>query len=455
MSNRYPPRAPQNPSAWSASLLSQGIGFLIPLIIGVYWPTFSVNQGLAASILRPGVLGFSLLLAIMWSGVRITWAETHLLRILAAVCVVVLIPTLTATIVSRALSDWTKLVALSLIALLLCRGLRHPPTARAFGLSLIVAALLSVGLILYVYERELGMTMPTYTAVRVLKGLAQRGGAPLNAIAFTAVFAYTCGMCLLPGGRLLWALGFGVFVVSFALTGSRAPLGIAAGSVVVLLIFNAAISRHLIFRVLAWLGVALLAVALVVGFRSLTTKQLSDFTEGRWDLWSVAWQKFTERPITGYGYESWQDDLSSRVPGDYQMTGLLSNFAGGYHNEYLTLLSEQGIVGFLAGTSFCFFLLRRSSQLAFRKSTSWHNGQWAFFGCLFLLFRAAVESPGLFGYGQDPADFLAFVFVGIVLSRFSVEEEHLRRLREVARLEDELEYSASLYCDVVVSRGMS
>jgi O-antigen ligase len=455
MSTRLLLRTPQDASAWSASLLSRAVGFLIPLIIGAYWPIFSVSQGLAASILRPGVLGLSVLLAIMWSGVRVTWAETHLLKILILVCVVVLIPTLTATIVSRAMTDWIKLVALSLIALLLSRGLRHPATARAFGFSLIVAALFSVGLILFVYQRELGMTMPTYTSVRVLKGLAQRGGVPLNAIAFTAVFAYTCGMCLLPGRRLLWVLGFGIFVVSFALTGSRAPLGIAAGSVVVLLVFNGFLSKHLLLRVLAWFGVALLPIVLVVAFESLTTKQLSEFTEGRWGLWSVAWQKFTDRPLIGYGYESWQDDLISRVPGDYQMTiGLASNFAGGYHSEYLTLLAEQGVAGFLVATSFCLFLLRRSWQLAFRKSASWHNGQWAFFGCLFLLFRAAVESPGLFGYGQDPADFLAFIFVAIVLSRFSAEEEHLRRVREVVRLEEELEYSASLYCDVIVSRGM-
>ena len=32
-------------------------------------------------------------------------------------------------------------------------------------------------------------------------------------------------------------------------------------------------------------------------------------SEGRSHLWSVGIQKFTERPLFGYGYESWRDDL--------------------------------------------------------------------------------------------------------------------------------------------------
>ena len=39
--------------------------------------------------------------------------------------------------------------------------------------------------------------------------------------------------------------------------------------------------------------------------------------------------------------------------------------------------------------------------------------------------------------------FLAFVFVAIVLSRFSVEEEHILGVRRVARFEETREYSGS------------
>jgi hypothetical protein len=60
--------------------------------------------------------------------------------------------------------------------------------------------------------------------------------------------------------------------------------------------------------------------------------------------------------------------------------------------------------------------------------------QWALFACLFLLLRANVEVPGLFGYAQDPADYLAYVFMAIVVSRFSTEEDCARVLRLVPQL---------------------
>ncbi len=429
-------RDPHAGPAWRASILSQGLGLTIPLILGLYWPLFAANASLASNILRPGMLGLSAMLAIMWSGAKLTWAETHLLKILALVCVVILIPTLLATDVSRALQDWTKLVVLSLIALLLCRGLRHPPTARALGFSLIAAALIAAGLTLYVYVGQMGFTLPTYTAVRIFKGVAQRSGVSLNSVAFTAVFSYICGMSLLPAKRLLALLGVGILGVTSAFTGSRAPLAVMAAAAAILLVFNGAGSKRLMFRVLAWLSIALTATTLVLGSQELTFKQMSDFTEGRWDLWYVASQKFAERPLTGFGYESWRDDITSRLPGDHQrITGGLVYFEGGYHNEYLTLLAEQGILGFAAVGSFFLFLLNRSFRLAFRAPVTWHNRQWALFGCLFLLLRATVEIPGLFGYGQEPADFLAFLFVAIVFSRFSVEEDHLRGLRQLNRFE--------------------
>jgi hypothetical protein len=37
-----------------------------------------------------------------------------------------------------------------------------------------------------------------------------------------------------------------------------------------------------------------------------------------------------------------------------------------------------------------------------------------------------VEVPGLFGYSQEPADYLSFFFVAIAFSRLSIEEDYLR-----------------------------
>ena len=64
------------------------------------------------------------------------------------------------------------------------------------------------------------------------------------------------------------------------------------------------------------LGVLLPALVLVGGFElrnGVDMEQLSVITENRTDLWKVAWAKFTEKPLTGYGADSWGDDLISRA----------------------------------------------------------------------------------------------------------------------------------------------
>jgi O-antigen ligase len=417
----------------SAAALSRCLAFLIPLIVGVYWPIYAANESVAILILRPAVFGVSILLALLWNKPPVSWAESRLAGTLAAVCLILLAPALTATIVSRALTDWVKFVVLCLISLLVCRALRHEPTARAFGVSLIVAGVLAGVLIVFTYVRLMGVVMPTYESARGFKGIAQQANVPLNAVPFAAIFAYMSGMCLIRPGRALWLLGAVLLIVSTVLTGSRAPMAIMLASAFALLILNGMLSSRLPVRVLAWFSV--IGVVTLVAFKlhGVTFKQMSDVTEGRWDLWSVAWRKFLERPVLGYGFESWRDDMVSRLPGDYAMTSQIAiSIAGGFHNEYLTMLAEQGLIGFIAIISFFALLLRCSWKLAFRTSATWRNGQWALFGCLFLMLRAGVEAPGLFGYFQEPADYLAFLFVAIVLSRFSVEEDCLRATRRAA-----------------------
>lgn len=418
-------RALYAPSRSGALILSCGLALVLPLLLGFYWFVYALDVDLAIRILRPAVLGAALLLALIWTGPALTEAELSLGRILAVMCAVLLIPSLAATSVSRALEDWIKLAVLCMVALLVCRALRDPSTARAFGHSLIMASILGAVLTVYVYIRLMGFRLPTYESARVFKSVAlMHANVPLNAVAFSCVFSYICGMCLVPANLALWWLGAAVFAVSSVLTGSRAPIGILAASILALVIANGVVSRNSFKRFLAWVAIFSITAAAIWGTQNITFKAMSTATEGRWDFWSVAWQKFTERPLVGYGFDSWRDDLVSRLPGEYRLTSYDAiNLAGGYHNEYLTLLAEQGLVGLFPVMALFLFLLRSSWKLAFRRTATWKNGQWALFGCLFLLLRAGVEAPGLFGYGQEPADYLAFIFLAIVVSRFSAEED--------------------------------
>ncbi len=429
-----------------AALLSRGLALLVPLLLGIYWFVYQSDTDLAIRALRPAMLSATLLAALIWTRPALTQAELTLGRILAAMCVVLLVPSLAATSSSRALADWLKMAFLCVIALLICRALRDPGTARAFGRGLIVASVLGVVLIVYFYISLVGFTLPTYQSARVLKATALlHANLPLNAAAFSCVYAYVCGMCLLPGRRALWWLGLVVFTVSSVLTGSRAPIAILLASALALGLANGLVSRHFPTQFFTWLAIFSLIAGLIVATQVVTFSQMSKATEGRWDLWSVAWQKFTERPLFGYGFDSWRDDLVSRLPGEYRLTSYDAiNLAGGYHSEYLTMLAEQGLIGLFPVLALFVFLLHSSWKLAFQRTATWRNGQWALFGCLFLLLRAGVEAPGLFGYGQEPADYLAFIFVAIVVSRFSVEEDFWKWAQ---RQQQTRSYSAAAVCN--------
>jgi O-antigen ligase len=148
-------------------------------------------------------------------------------------------------------------------------------------------------------------------------------------------------------------------------------------------------------------------------------------------LWSVGLQKFVERPLFGYGLESWRDDLVSRLPGEYGLTyELAKGFGGGYHNEYISVLAEEGLIGAFGAALIVWLLLRSSWLLAFRRWAALPENEWPLFATIFLLLRANFELPGLFGDGRDPADYLAYLLLAVVLSRFSVEEDYARSLAQ-------------------------
>jgi O-antigen ligase len=382
---------------------------LIPASLLAYRLIYASDPSLAVLICRPVILAICILLFfLLWYGAQVSETEQRLIGVLVILCGALLMTSLVATNSIRALQEWLKLVIMCAIAVMLCRPLRHGPSAKMFAVSLLIVSTMLGGLIVSTYTQYMGMVMPSYAATRVFKSAAMDdAGIPLNPLGFECVFAYLCGMCLLRGTKLLWAIGLVLLVISSALTGSRAPLAVFAVSGIVLVLINALHSRRMLFRVVGPLVAAGMVIALAVTATLASPQQMSALTEGRWNLWSVALHKFALRPIWGNGYLSAQDSIY---------------LSGGYHNEYLTALAEQGLIGFLAVAYLFWFLFSCCWKLAFHSSLAYRNGQCILFTCLFLLFRALVELPGLFGTAQGPADFLAYIFVAIVISRIAHQE---------------------------------
>ncbi len=414
----------------SALFVSGLAAAVIPLVLSFYWIAFWGAPDSVGLPLRVSTLACALFLAFIWYRAPLSHAEKNLFRILLLAAILWFITTLTATSRTHAVSGWLKMLLLFVFCGCVARGLRHPATARVFGLSLLAGAGILGLFILFTYVQYVGFTIPTFKAAREFKGTVLTLALPLNSIAFAAVFSYLCGLCLVPGNRLLIALGIPLFAVSTFFTGSRAPLAILGVSIFVLVCINGLRSKSSSWRMTSGalaLG-GMLAAAAVIMLAS--GPGIYAASEGRSHLWSVGIQKFTERPLFGYGYESWRDDLVSRLPGEYDLTyDLAQKFGGGYHNQYISVLAEEGLIGTLAAGLIIWFLVRSSWLLAFRRWAVAETHQWALFACLFLLLRANIEVPGLFGYEQEPADYLAYVFLAIVVSRFSAEEDYARLLK--------------------------
>jgi O-antigen ligase len=405
----------------ASKLVSIALAAMIPACMGLYWIVVAWSPETAYQFFRPALALLSMALSALWYHLPVTRAEKKLVIILALLCAVVLASSWAAADHATALQEWAKLTIISMIAVLATRFLRHGPTARAFGASLIFASAITGSLLVWVYVRRMGVTLPTYTTARVFKEVAMRMGLPLNPIGFSCVFSYLCGMCLVRPTRFLWMLGGVLLVVSSVLTGSRAPVAAILLAAIVLCVINASGSRQLLAALTGWLAAILLLVATSAVPVTLGFDEMSRLTEQRWAVWSVALSQWADQPILGNGYASWPVAISNHVP-----TAHLES--GGYHNEFLTALAEQGALGFIAFISILLYLFRCCWNLAFMPSHTWRNGQWALFACLVLLARALVEVPGLFGYAQEPADFLAYLFLSIVVSRISVEEDYARAL---------------------------
>ncbi len=398
------------------------LGISIPAVIAIYWPLYWHHPDRTAETLRPAILGLGILMVVFCGRRRLSTSETRLAGFFGLYCALWLGSSLGSVQVDRAMTDWLKLFVLCCIAVLLSRPLRSPAIRRPFGLALIACSVVISVYMAFCYVFYAGWVIPTYESARAFKGFAERVNIPLNAITFSSVFSYITGMCIIRSNSYLKAAGLLVLAVSTVLTGSRAPLASFLLSAFGLLILNGIRNRKILFRWATW---ALVGCSLAVACYLVATvspKQWSELSEGRSDLWSVALDKFSERPLIGFGFESFSDDLVSRSPGYYKIKWVKS-IIGGYHNVYLTALAEEGLMGFTALVALTWFMMSSCWQLAFLRWQTWHCGQWAMFGALFIAIRGMLETAGIFGYAREPADFLGFIFLSVMVSAFSIEEE--------------------------------
>ena len=97
----------------------------------------------------------------------------------------------------------------------------------------------------------------------------------------------------------------------------------------------------------------------------------------RLEMWKVAWQTFLENPLVGVGpgnyklaLQGYVDSLTENTPPETKINGLTKLLKFDHaHNDFLHVLAERGILGFLAffgamAYFFAFFWKRRNYQFA-------------------------------------------------------------------------------------------
>ncbi len=394
------------------------------MILAAYWPLFGTGQAVHAAVvaLRFLCLAAVAVLSLLWKKGTLSPPEVRWAKMLGAYLGLLVFASVTGVDVSRGLHNWLRVLPIYALAIAFARPLRHAATARAFGIALGIASFLSFLFTMAVYFYYAGPKLPGYETVREFKTTVQHAsGIALNPLASATLLFGVLSLCLVRSGWTLRCLVGSIAIFGSIFTGSRAPLALAFVGLSAVWIAKLLWSRTLAVRSIAYITILFTAIGLVTAFIYVPPVVMSAATEGRYDVWTVGIEKFMERPLNGFGPESWRDDLTSRLPGYYKGTsGLAALRAGGYHSEFVTLLAEGGLICFLPALFLFGILFSEIRGIALNPRSDRFQGQALVFAFFLFFFRASVEVPGLFGYGEDVTDYLAAMFVAIVVSRASM-----------------------------------
>lgn len=263
-------------------------------------------------------------------------------------------------------------------------------------------------------------------------GMRAEGGAG-NALVFADVVCLA-GLTCLAGALILDSrrpfLLLLAFVAAFAavlLSGSRSVWGVMmALTLLLLFICRTRLMVLLRGRLLALAGIAILIVVLTSGlimerFEALW-QNMDKLTEGgdyntsvglRVALWKIGFQLFAEDPLFGHGMQN----VSTLIrEGIEQNFGLEVGFTH-FHNGFLTILVEGGIVAGLAVIAM-FALITVIAVRSLAKA----GDRLERLGGAVLLILAAVYAGGgsvnlIFGHDILDTVFMIFLIIGLFLAR--------------------------------------
>ncbi|MFN4282709.1 MAG: O-antigen ligase family protein [Alphaproteobacteria bacterium] len=394
-------------------------GFMVPLAIALGSLSLVENANL---VMRP-LLAVAILAGLLCFNGRFNKPETAWIGLLAFSfialvfsCIGSSAPDAVGTALGR--QGFMLLLAISLVMLL------RDPQARMASLGGLLAILLAAGgAAAWVYLTFVPVYGFSYEGVRMIKGVALLDhGIGLNSLSYLAVIAlFGWRIAYRPhpvADMLLLALGF----LCIFLLGSRATLA-------ALLIAWASV-RFLRFMWSASPLVGAFGIALLTSLAGLCVFILADYaveireifgadllreiSVGRTDMWGAGLEMWLQRPLFGWGPESWRDLMLEFLPGtgDRFLTLIGNLESGSFHNGFVTMAAERGTLGLLSAIAIQIYLFRCAVQLyRGRDVLDERDRMMATLAptlVLFMFLRSLAESSGLFGTANGEVDYMTY-----------------------------------------------
>lgn len=321
---------------------------------------------------------------------------------------------------------FTLILAVALLILF------RDPEARLIGLKALTILLVMVaGVTGWIYVSLIPSYGFSYDALRLIKGVTMTDyDVGLNTISYLAVIALIGVRMAYPLSRTgtysLFAFGlFCVFVL-----GSRATI------LALLLAWFVVWLLRTMWRtspMLGLLGIPVVVASCVAGWMIVAdyaveirelfgAEVLREISVGRTDMWQAGLAMFAERPLFGWGPESWKLMLLEFLPGsDDRIFKVISGLeSGSFHNGFIAVSAERGSLGLASAVLMQVYLFWCAARVYMRRALFDEREQQAVqyvpLLVLFMFARGLAESSGLFGNANSEVDYLSYFMASYVVA---------------------------------------
>lgn len=319
------------------------------------------------------------------------------------------------------------------------------PEARLVGLKALGIMLVMVAAVTgWIYVSLIPTYGLSYDALRIIKGVTMTDyDVGLNTISYLAAIALIGVRMAYPMGKMgtYFLFVFGLLCV-FVL-GSRATiLALILAWFVVWLLRTMWRSSPLLGILMipiiiaicasGWMIVADYAVEIRDLFGAEVLREIS---VGRTDMWQSGLSMFAERPLFGWGPESWKLMILEFLPGsDDRIFKVISGLkSGSFHNGFIAVAAERGSLGLASAIIMQIYLFWCAARVYMRRTLFDEREQQAVayvpLLVLFMFARGLAESSGLFGNANSEVDYLSYYMASYVVALHA----YGRRLEEAAR----------------------